>query len=238
MIGRVSGPATGNRRGRDLKTVLGIISVIGAIAYGTIVIFMCRTDLFEIDQFRAAFIGFVVGAGLWLVLGRQLRFFSVFEHELTHLVFSLLMFQKPSSFYASEGRGHVACDRGNFIDGLAPYFFPTFSYLLLALYPLLKPSAHVVFFPLLGFLTGYHIVSNMAEFKPRESDIKKCGALFSFVFCIFAGIVTFGFLFAFVIGGFSGGARFLLRGVVQAGTTLVFLIGSVRNLFSGTPGPP
>jgi hypothetical protein len=203
-----------------------------------VVFFMCRTGLFEIPQFKAAFIGFVAGAGLWLVLGRRLNFFSVFEHELTHLIFSLLMFQRPSSFYASEKRGHVACDRGNFIDGLAPYFFPTFSYILLALYPLLKPSAHTVFFPLLGFLTGYHIVSNIAEFKPRESDIRKCGTLFSFVFCLFAGIVTFGFLLAFVTGGFGGGLRFLLRGVVQAGTMILFVIGSVQNLISGTSTSP
>jgi hypothetical protein len=238
IILRESQPATLRRRPVILKTAVGIIAVAGAVAYGATVFFMCQADLFEIPQFKRAFIGFILGAGLWLVLGRRLSFFSVFEHELTHLVFSLLMFQKPSSFYASEKRGHVSCDRGNFIDGLAPYFFPTFSYFLLALYPLLKPSAHGVFYPALGFLTGYHIISNIGEFKPRESDIKKCGALFSLVFCLFAGIVTFGFLLAFVIGGFSGGARFLLRGVVQAGTMLVFVIGSVQSLISGRSAPP
>jgi hypothetical protein len=227
------GESTGNRGGTALKTVLGIISVIGSIAYGLTIIFTFQTGLFEIPQFKAAFIGFVVGAVIWLVLARRLNFFGVFEHELTHLIFSLLMFQKPSSFYASERRGHVACDKGNFIDGLAPYFFPTFSYILLALYPLLKPSAHGVFFPLLGFLTGYHIISNIAEFKPRESDIRKHGPLFSFVFCLFAGIVSFGFLLAFVIGGFGGGARFLLRGVIQIGATIVFVGGYIQNLISG-----
>ncbi|MFH1313957.1 MAG: hypothetical protein ABIJ00_12130 [Candidatus Eisenbacteria bacterium] len=238
MIWRQSEQATGRRGGITLKTVLGIISVIGSIAYGLTVILMYQTGMFEIPHFKAAFIGFIAGAVLWLVLGRRLNFFGVFEHELTHLVFSLLMFQKPSSFYASERRGHVACDRGNFIDGLAPYFFPTFSYVLLALYPLLKPSAHGVFFPLLGFLTGYHIISNIAEFKPRESDIRKCGTLFSFVFCLFAGIVTFGFLLAFVIGGFGGGLRFLLTGVIQVGTMVLFVAGSIQNLISGPSTPP
>ena len=146
------------------------------------------------------------------------------------------MFQKPSSFYASEKRGHVSCDKGNFIDGLAPYFFPTFSYILLALYPLLKPSAHAFFFPLLGFLTGYHTVSNIGEFKPRESDIRRYGPLFSFVFCIFSGILAFGFLLAFVAGGFRGGLRFLTGGLGQAGNMVLYLARSVQGLFSqGAP---
>jgi hypothetical protein len=142
------------------------------------------------------------------------------------------MLQRPSSFYASARRGHVSCDRGNFIDGLAPYFFPTFSYLLLALYPLLKSSAHSFFFPLLGFLTGYHIVSNIAEFKLRESDIRRYGPLFSLVFCIFAGILAFGFLLAFVAGGFDGGLRFLTRGLGQAGDITLYLVRAGRSLIS------
>jgi hypothetical protein len=224
--------------GTTLKAILGVISVVGSIAYGLTIIFMFQTGLFEIPQFKSAFIGFVAGVVLWMILGRKLNFFGVFEHELTHLIFSLLMFQKPSSFYASKRRGHVACDKGNFIDGLAPYFFPTFSYILLALYPLLKPSAHGVFFPLLGFFTGYHIISNIAEFKPRESDIRKYGALFSFVFCLFAGTLAFGFLMAFVIGGFGGGLRFLLRGVLEVGTVFLFVATSIRNLISGPSTPP
>jgi hypothetical protein len=194
------------------KFILGVISLVGAIAYGIAIAGMYDSGLFEVPQFRAAFVGFVVGALLWLVLSRKLAFFATFEHELTHLIFSILMFQRPRSFYASERKGHVASDSGNFLDGLAPYFFPTFSYLLLAIYPILRSSAQTVFYLLLGFFTGFHLVSNIMEFEPRQSDIRNAGLVFSFLFCTFAGAVTFGFLAAFVISGFRGGLDFLAIG--------------------------
>ncbi len=195
------------------KLLLGLISLIGALAYGIAIVGMYDVGLFEVPQFRTAFIGFVVGALLWLILSKKLAFFSTFEHELTHLIFSVLMFQRPRSFYASEKKGHVSCDSGNFLDGLAPYFFPTFSFALLGVYPLLTSSVRVVFYPVLGFFTGFHLVSNIMEFEPHQSDIRKAGLVFSVLFCTFAGAVAFGFIMAFVIGGFRGGLDFLVIGV-------------------------
>jgi hypothetical protein len=203
------------------KLLLGVISLAGAIAYGTAIAGMYDSGLFEVPQFKSAFAGFAVGSILWLILGRKLAFFATFEHELTHLIFSILMFQRPRSFYASERKGHVASDSGNFIDGLAPYFFPTFSYLLIGIYPLLRSSAQTVFYPLLGFFTGFHLVSNVMEFGLRQSDIRKAGVVFSLLFSTFAGAVTFGFIAAFVIGGFRGGLDFLVIGAQNVADVVI-----------------
>jgi hypothetical protein len=165
-----------------------------------------------VPQFRAAAAGFFLGAVIWIFFGRKLSFFGVFEHEFTHLVFGLIMLQRPRSFYASGRRGHVTTEGGNFIDNLAPYYFPTFSYILLAVFPLLRPAAYTCFYPVLGFVTGYHLVSNITEFNFRQSDIRRSGAAFSFVFCIFAAVVAFGFVGAFVARGFRGGLDFLVLG--------------------------
>jgi len=215
------------------KLVLGVISLVGAIAYGIAIAGMYDSGLFEVPQFRAAFIGFVVGALLWLVMRKNLSFFGTFEHELTHLIFSILMFQRPSSFYASERKGHVSCDGGNFLDGLAPYFFPTFSYVLLGIYPLLRSSAQMVFYPLLGFFTGFHLVSNIMEFEPHQSDIRKAGVIFSVLFCTFAGAVAFGFILAFVISGFRGGLDFLMIGLQNIADVVV---GALRLIWHGITG--
>jgi hypothetical protein len=215
-----------------VKRIVAIVSILGLAGYAVVFVSLCNSSLFEITNFRASFLGLIVGAGIWIILGRRLSFFSVFEHELTHLIFSLIMFQKPSSFYASERRGHVTCERGNFIDGLAPYYFPTFSYLMLAFYPLLKPTAHLYFFPALGFTTGYHIMSNIAEFKPRESDIKRYGIAFSFVFCLFAGVLTVGFLLGFVRGGYAGGLNFIAAGWRQLGAMVLTLLRWVWGLLA------
>jgi hypothetical protein len=208
-----------------MKLLLGILSVLGATAYGSALVRLYDPAMFEAPQVRAASIGLAAGGLLWLALGRKLRFFGVFEHELTHLVFGLLMFQKPRSFYASEYRGSVTSDRGNFLDGLAPYFFPTYSYLLLALYPALRPEALKFFYPVLGLLTGYHVVSNLGEFKPAESDIRKYGVAFSLLFCAFAGILTLGFLMAFVKSGPGGGLQFIKSGPSE----LVRIAGHLRR---------
>jgi hypothetical protein len=148
------------------KSILGLISLVGAIAYGIAIAGMCDSGLFEVPQFKAAFIGFVVGALLWLILSKKLSFFGTFEHELT-----------------------------------------------LGVYPLLRSSAQMVFYPLLGFFTGFHLVSNIMEFEPHQSDIRKGGVVFSVLFCAFAGAVTFGFILAFVISGYKGGLDFLVIGL-------------------------
>jgi hypothetical protein len=215
-----------------VRRIVAIVSLVGLVGYSVVFVSLCTSGLFEIDNFRAAFLGLLIGVGLWIILGRRLNFFSVFEHELTHLIFSLVMFQKPRSFYASERRGHVTCERGNFIDGLAPYYFPTFSYLILALYPLLKPTAHPYFFPVLGFTTGYHIVSNIAEFKPRESDIRRYGVAFSLVFCLFAGVLTVGFLLGFVKEGFGGGLDFIAAGWRAVGAMMLALLRRAWGLLA------
>lgn len=206
-----------------LRRTVIILSVIGFAAYGMAAVSLYQPGLFDNSRFTAAFVGFIIGAGIWITMGKRLSFFSIFEHEFTHLIFSLLMLQKPRSFYASEKRGHVSCDRGNFIDGLAPYYFPTFSYVLLGVYPLLRPSAYPVFFPALGLTAGYHLVSNIGEFNPHESDIRRYGVTFSFFFCLFAGMLTLGFLFAFTADGFGGAVGYLVAGWREAGSILLYV---------------
>jgi hypothetical protein len=213
-----------------MKLVIGVISVIGSIAYGTALWKLWDSALLELPQFRAALAGFLIGAAVWAILGRKLAFFGVFEHELTHLVFGLLMFQRPRSFYASDRRGHVTTEGGNFIDSLAPYYFPTFSYMLLAFFPLLKPGAYPHFFSLLGFMTGYHLVSNITEFGFRQTDIRRSGPLFSMVFCIFMAFVAFGFIAAFVVGGFRGGVGFLVAGLHEAQDFMVWMWGQILKI--------
>jgi hypothetical protein len=215
-----------------MRFLLGMISILGTVAYGITLSNLWDSNLVDAPHFRAALLGFLVGSGVWVALGKRLSFFSVFEHELTHLIFGLMMFQRPRSFYASEKRGHVTSDGGNFIDNLAPYYFPTFSYMLLGVYPLLKAEVYGYFFPILGFVTGYHLVSNVAEFSFSESDIRRSGRLFSTVFCIFAAIVAFGFVMAFIIGGYKGGLEFLGAGWHEARDVVASGAGLARRLIA------
>jgi hypothetical protein len=195
-----------------VKLVLGLVSLAGTAVFGQVLWHLWQPGLLELPHFRGALAGFLLGAVVWAVWRKRLGFFGVFEHEITHMIFGLLMFQRPRSFYASDRKGHVTTEGSNFVDILAPYYFPTFSYMLLAVYPLLKPGAHPYFFPVLGVVTGYHLISNITEFGFAQPDIRRSGAAFSVVFSIFAGILAFGFVAAFTIRGFEGGLDFFRMG--------------------------
>jgi hypothetical protein len=202
------------------KFAIGIVSAIGAAAYGAVIVSMVDRGLLEIPHFETALIGFVSGAFFWIIMGRILGFFGVFGHEFAHLVLGLLMLRKPEAFFATAQRGHVRVGGKNFLVDLAPYYFPTFSIVLLLIFPLLRESAHPYFYPILGFVTGYHLVSHISDFKFYQGDIRASGPVFSVVFCLFANTVAFGFVFAFVAGGYGGGWAFLKAGVRAAGVIL------------------
>lgn len=226
------------------KVVVGIVSIIGAASYGSVLVHMMDRSLLAAPNVKMAAIGFVTGALFWVVFGRKLGFFGVFEHEFAHLVMGLLMFQKPEAFFATAKRGHVRVGGKNFLVDLAPYYFPTFSLILLVVFPLLKPSAQPYFYPVLGFVTGYHLVSQISDFKFYQGDIRVSGRLFSIVFCAFASVLAFGFIFAFVVGGYRGGWHFLQDGVREAWHVLALgwrhlrsLAAYLRERGTGAPSP-
>jgi hypothetical protein len=202
------------------KVIIGVISALGAVTYASVLISMLDRSLLVIPHVETALVGFVSGALFWVVLRHKLGFFGVFEHEFAHLVMGLLMFRKPEAFFATAKRGHVRVGGKNFLVDLAPYYFPTFSVILLLVFPLLKESAYPVYFPVLGFITGYHLVSKIFDFKFYQGDIRVSGKAFSVVFCLFASILAFGFIFAFVAGGYYGGWQFLKAGIPEAGRLL------------------
>jgi len=213
------------------KVVIGVVSVIGVAAYTSVLVSMIDRSLLDLPNVEVALIGFVSGAIFWIVLRKKLGFFGVFEHEFTHLVMGLLMFQKPEAFFATATRGHVRVGGKNFLVDLAPYYFPTFSVILLLIFPLLKPSAYPVYFAVLGFMTGYHLVSQMIDFKFYQGDIRVSGKVFSVVFCLFASLLAYGFILGFVVGGYHGGWEYLKAGVPAAGRMLELGWKYLRDLW-------
>src|SRR5450432_1390693 len=80
---------------------------------------------------------FSLGAVLWLIaffgLPRPIVLY-VFGHELTHALWVWLMGGRVSRFRVGRDGGHILTDKNNFLIALAPYFFPLYSILVLALY--------------------------------------------------------------------------------------------------------
>jgi hypothetical protein len=127
-------------------------------------------------------------------------FFSTFEHELTHAVFAWLCFHKVTRFEASDGRnsssdsenqnrlGAVWHTGNNWLISIAPYFSPTF---LLPFYLVALLNPPPVFLVLVGMICAYHITSTYRETGLHQTDLKKVGYLFSFMFLPAANLIIY-----------------------------------------------
>ena len=214
------------------RFVAGVVAMVGIYSFSLGWINLFR-EVSLTPSIRLSAYGFAAGSLLWIFLGRVLRFFQNFEHEITHLLVGLLFLKRPHAIFASEDQGGVVSLYGsNFIITLAPYFLPTFSLLVLPFFPLFQSDFHAYLYVALSFVTGYHVVSTLQEFSFRQPDIQTSGIIFSVLFCLFANLAILGFLVAFVSGGLSGGGEFLLSGF-KAGVLSISLV--VREFRSYLP---
>ena len=193
-----------------MKIIVVILAVILTISIGYYFIQHYDSINFKGDFILEFAIGFGVFFALWSAVLRTKYFYSTFEHELTHLLVGLLFLKKPVGFKAtSQEGGVVTLYGGNFVITLAPYFLPTLSFLLLPLYLVIQPTFYPYFFGILGFLTSYHILSTLQEFRYTQPDIQKAGPVFSTFFLIFSNLLFYGMILMFLDRRFTGIGQFL-----------------------------
>ncbi len=136
--------------------------------------------------------GLAFGAGylLWLVvfafLPKPMRTY-VLGHELTHALWALMMGARVEGLKVRETGGQVRTSKTNWLITLAPYFFPFYAMLFIALFFL----AHWIwnlerYMPVLFFLVGlgwsFHVTFTlMMLLHARQPDIQSQGRLFSLV---------------------------------------------------------
>lgn len=168
-------------------------------------------DIFSLAYSKMFLLGTLIGIVFWKIFGKKLSFFAVFEHELTHMLVGLIFFKKPKGLWVDERSGATYIG-GNFFVTLAPYYFPTFSYLILPLYFIIKPTFYSNFFVILGFITGYHILSTIQEAHPQQPDLLRYSLAFSYSFSLFGNIIFLGYLFYFSVGEGKKAFLFLKSG--------------------------
>ena len=137
------------------------------------------------------------GTGCWLVIYLLLpkpMWVYVFGHELTHALWTWVFGGRVKKFKASSSGGHVIVTKTNFVIALAPYFFPLYALLVVALFCLGDWVWHwqayrVWFHLLLGAAYGFHVTLTWHILKSSQTDITEQGYLFSAV-VIFLGNVA------------------------------------------------
>jgi hypothetical protein len=139
----------------------------------------------------------LAGAACWtsifLLLPKPMWIY-VFGHEFTHAIWAWLFGGKVKKFKATSRGGHVVVTKTNFLIALAPYFFPVYVALLVAIFAIghsiwnWKPFI-AWFHLLIGAAYAFHITLTWHILKTEQSDITDQGYFFSAVI-IFLGNIS------------------------------------------------
>lgn len=130
---------------------------------------------------------FSLGVVLWLIaffgLPRPMLIY-VFGHELTHAVWVWLMGGRVSRFRVGREGGHIVTDRNNFWIALAPYFFPIYSILAIALYGGTSLFVNVqpygrLLYATIGVTWAFHFTFTCWMIGKSQSDLSDHGTFFS-----------------------------------------------------------
>lgn len=132
---------------------------------------------------------FSLGAVLWLIaffgLPRPVVIY-VFGHELTHAIWVWLMGGRISRFKVGRDGGQVVTNKTNFWIALAPYFFPIYSILAIAVYGLFSLFLKVqpygrLLYAVIGATWAFHFTFTCWMISKNQSDLRAHGTFFSLV---------------------------------------------------------
>jgi hypothetical protein len=152
----------------------------------------------DIASYPRAYQALYFGMGAYLLawfLGwhryRSGNWFSTLEHELTHALFAVLSFNSVKALNATgEHGGQVQISGpGNWLISIAPYFFPTLSVAVVLTMSIAERHFQATLSGLLGYTVLYHLHSTWKETHREQSDLRKTGFLFAWLFLPGANIL-------------------------------------------------
>jgi hypothetical protein len=152
------------------------------------------------------------GAACWgvvfLLLPKPMWIY-VFGHELTHALWTWLFGGQVKKMKVASDGGHVVISKSNFLIALAPYFFPLYAVLVIAVFAVghcfWNWTDYLVWFHLaLGAAYAFHVTLTWQVLRTRQTDITSQGWLFSAVVIFLgnAGVLLLGLPFLTARVGF------------------------------------
>ena len=173
--------------------------------------------------------GFLISVLGFFLLPQAFRTY-VLGHELSHAIAGLLMGAKVGRMKVGREGGHVELSKSNFIIALAPYFFPFYTALAIALWVGLgffwNVSAYeALWLALVGLTWGFHVTFTIYMLSQHQPDVQEHGRIFSYV-VIYLANLFFVSLWMILIGGptFRGTAKLLSAETAAAYSTAWMLI--------------
>lgn len=215
-------------------TKIALLMSLPFLSFGYATKFINLATMLSVSPRFASFLGGIAFfLPVWWVCSRfaqkPWQFACTLEHELTHAIVGLPFLFIPLSVSVTASNGGHVRQRwigpawlyplygfGRLLSGLAPYFLPTVSYLLIGCsFFLMRPQARWLD-ATLGFATSFHVVSAWSETGYRQPDIREAGLVFSTVFLPVANLIAFGGVLAHVTGGAKGCTQYFVGGFTQS----------------------
>lgn len=175
---------------RWVKFVVGLFLLPPAwVLTQTFFTAFARATLHEDFWATEEFWFFSLGLLIWLVaffaLPRPMWIY-VFGHELSHALTVWAMGGRVSQIRITPSGGHILSDRVNTWIALAPYFFPIYSLLVIAIYGGaglfwdVTPFRPVLYM-LIGATWGFHITFTLWMIPRGQTDLTYGGTFYSVV---------------------------------------------------------
>ena len=149
---------------------------------------------------------FLIGAGIYAggfvaVFQRRVGLWTIVEHELTHALFAWATFHRVVGFSAMRSGGHVRyLGKGNWLIAVAPYFFPTFTLLVIAGLTFLPPHNLAIGGAILGAAVAHHVLSTWSETHRHQTDLREVGWLWCWMFLPSINAFVLGLVLAYAAG--------------------------------------
>jgi hypothetical protein len=136
---------------------------------------------------ETVWIGTATGVACWLTiffLMPKPMWIYVLGHELTHALWAWLFGGEVKRLKVTSKGGHVIVTKTNFLIALAPYFFPLYAAIVVAVFV----AGHLLwnwqgglvwFHVLLGAAYAFHVTLTFYILQTRQTDITEHGYLFS-----------------------------------------------------------
>lgn len=140
--------------------------------------------------------GFCLWLSVWLCLPRPVRAY-VLAHELTHALWGILTGKRVIAMKVGGKGGSVLLSGTNIFVTLAPYFFPLYTVLAIAVYYAVRPfvdlSPYELFWlALVGFTWGFHATFTAGALMEKQPDIFMYGRLLSYAFIYLFNVLGIG----------------------------------------------
>ena len=154
---------------------------------------------------------FLLGIIVYLIIHTVLfkpNIAYIFSHELTHALAMFLSAGKVKSFKVSKKGGEVKGTKANLFISLAPYFFPTYTLVIILIWHIAGQIWDIkdfigVFLFAVGLTLTFHFVMTVEFLKTKQPDLVKSGYLFSIVLIYLINLSIAALIMNFVFFDFS-----------------------------------